>query len=85
MTKEQAEIKLALMPLTAPVIVSYQPDMEDETQQRLTFTTTNGNIQVPLAPGEIHLETVVNNLPLAASNRLACLAIMLAPALPVSP
>ncbi len=87
MTKEQAEVKLGLMPLNTNVTVSYEPDMESGAPM-LTFAypTVPGpgqsTIQIPLAPNSTNLANVVANLPLNAADRLASLAIMLSPSLP---
>lgn len=87
MNKEQAEVKLALMPLLTTVEVSYAEDMESGAPI-LQFFYNNipgpgqTTIQIPLVPNSTNLADVVANLPLAAEDRLACVAVMLAPSQP---
>lgn len=84
MTKEQAETKLALLPLLTTVDVSYG----EPSDPGLIFHYINipgpgeTTIQIDLAPSETQLGDLVNNLPIAPANRLAALAIMLVPPLP---
>jgi hypothetical protein len=82
MTKEQAEEKLALLPLLTTVTVSYAEDAGVPYLQ-YSYSSIPGpgttNIGVDLVPTAAQLQDCVNNLPLAPENRLAALAIMLAP------
>lgn len=85
MTKEQADAKLTLLApyLTATVSTSYE--MVDEAPY-LTFEYGltgggTGSISIPISPSEVNINDLVNNLPMANSNRLAALGVMLAPPL----
>jgi hypothetical protein len=87
MTKEQADAKLALLPLTAAVSTYY--DFIDEVPY-LTFEYAlsgggAGSVSIPMSPSDTNLNDLVNNLPMLAADRLASLAIMLTPAQPTQP
>jgi hypothetical protein len=84
MTKEQADSKLALLPLTASVDTYY--GFEDDIPT-LSFEYPLsgggwGTISIPMQPSETNLRDLAMNLPLATADRLASLAILLAPTPP---
>ena len=86
MTKEQARTKLDLLPLLVPVAVDYGTDEAENPVIEFSFSSVPGPgdnyFSMPLAPTEQNVKDLVNNLPLAPIDRLASLAIMLAPPLP---
>jgi hypothetical protein len=83
MTKEQADAKLAVLPLTSAVTTYYQT-IEDEPY--LTYQYMSGNsvatISLPMNPNLTNLQNLSANLPLQSSDRLAALAILVSPTLP---
>jgi hypothetical protein len=66
MTREQARLKL-----------------EDDPVLQFTYQNIPGpgetNFQMGLSPSDENMKDLVNNLPLAAADKLASLAIMLSP------
>ncbi len=83
MTKEQADAKLALLPLTASVTTYYTFAEEGELPY-LTFEYGltgggTGSVSIPLAASLTNFSDLCSNLPLASADRLASLAILLAP------
>lgn len=85
MTKEQADEKLAVLPLLSSVATYYA--FEDETPT-LTFEWQNpgggwASVSIPMSPSLTNLHDLSQHLPLAAADRVAALAILIAPALPV--
>jgi hypothetical protein len=83
MTKEQAETKLSLLPLTAAVTVYYEM-ISDAPYLAFEYGLPGGGagtISIPINPTETNLGNLVDNLPLANADRLAALAIMLSPSL----
>lgn len=83
MTKEQADAKLAVLPLTTSV-TTYYSDFYGEPYLAYEFTLNGSvnSIQLPINPNITNIQDLANHLPLAAADRLASLAILLAPALP---
>lgn len=81
MTKEQADARLAVLPLTSPVTTYY--DTIDDAPY-LTFEYNGGlaTISIPINPSLTNLQDLSLNLPLNSGDRLAALAILVAPALP---
>lgn len=80
MTKEQADAKLALLPLTAAVTTYY--DFVDDLPY-LTFDYQlpgggGGSVSIPINHTTTNLSDLAANLPLANADRLASLAILLA-------
>jgi hypothetical protein len=86
MTKEQAEVKLPMLPLIYPVEVSYGQGMSGEPVLQFSFTRGGlgmSTLQVPLLPNEAQIQSIVfDGLPLAHADKLASLAIMLSPPQP---
>jgi hypothetical protein len=87
MTKDLLDKRLALLPLLVPVETEYgtNPALDDMPVIILTFQNIPGpgmsELQIPISPSEQNMKDLANNLPLLDANRLASLAILLAPPL----
>jgi hypothetical protein len=86
MTKEQADAKLALLvsagALPSGSVTTYYEMISDAPYLAFEYTLSNngiGTISIPINPLDTNLSNLVDNLPIAQQNRLAALAIMLAP------
>ena len=84
MTKEQAQTKLGLLPLTATVAVDNSTDEDNRPVIEFSYQSGGATISIALdlVPTATQLNDLVNNLPLLPANKLASLAIMLTPSLP---
>lgn len=82
MTQVQMQQKLALLPLTAPVTVEGEIDEDGIPRLSMTYPLVpsgSSNVTIHVNHTEQQLRDLVNNLPLAAADKLASLAIMLIP------
>lgn len=84
MTKEEADAKIVILApyLTATVTTYYEMVGGDTPYLTFEYGLTGGGLgttSIPMAPSLTNLSDLVNNLPMANSDRLAALAFVLAP------